>query len=56
MNVEFFQTAMGRAFYERDVPALVRELSRLNDILAQMVAAQAAGPVVRELPGETEPS
>ena len=33
----FHQTALGRAFYERDVPALVRELARLNDLLAKLV-------------------
>jgi len=29
--MEFFQTKMGHAFYEGTVPALVRELRRLND-------------------------
>ena len=37
----FHQTAMGRAFYERDVPALVRELARLNDLLTKLVEQRA---------------
>lgn len=34
---EFFQTAMGHKFYEGTVPALVRELKRLNDNLEKLV-------------------
>ena len=41
MSVEFYQTAMGRDFYERTMPALVRELARLNDLLAKLIAARA---------------
>ena len=39
----FFQTLMGRAFYERDVPALVRELQRLNANLERLTAAVEKG-------------
>lgn len=34
----FFQTPMGRAFFERDVPALVKNLGRIADALEQLVA------------------
>lgn len=30
---EFFQTLMGRKFYEHDVPELVRQLKRIADAL-----------------------
>jgi hypothetical protein len=33
----FFKTAMGRAFFERDVPALVKEMARLNGALERLV-------------------
>lgn len=33
-DVSFFQTRAGRQFYEVTVPELVRQLSRLNDLLA----------------------
>lgn len=33
---EFFQTIMGRAFFEGTMPALVRELKSLNKNLAKM--------------------
>jgi hypothetical protein len=39
MSVEFYQTAMGRDFYERTMPGLVRELARLNALLEKLVAA-----------------
>ena len=50
----FHQTAMGRAFYERDVPALVRELARLNDLLAKLVAARTEIPVAEDPGREKE--
>ncbi len=33
----FYVTRMGRCFYERDVPALVEQLARLNDLLDRLV-------------------
>ena len=30
---EFFQTAMGRRYYENTMPELVRQIDRLNDNL-----------------------
>lgn len=42
----FFQTYMGQRFYEGTMPALVRQLARLNDNLERLVAVaeQHAGP------------
>ncbi|QQR46210.1 hypothetical protein JKA73_08925 [Myxococcus xanthus] len=42
----FFQTHMGQRFCEGTMPALVRELKRLNDNLERLVAVaeQYAGP------------
>ena len=37
MNVEFWRTPMGRTFYERTMPELVRELGRLNDNLERFI-------------------
>ncbi len=50
----FFQTLMGRAFYERDVPALVRELQRLNANLERLTAAVEKGqqPAPAETPAK----
>ncbi|NOJ81592.1 hypothetical protein [Myxococcus xanthus] len=35
----FFQTYMGKRFYESTMPQLVRQLTRLNDNLERLVAA-----------------
>ena len=35
---EFFQTRMGQVFYEGTMPALVRELTKLNATLDRLVA------------------
>ena len=35
---EFFQTGMGRQFFESTVPQLVRQLAALNEHLGQLVA------------------
>ena len=61
MSVDFYQTAMGRAFYERDVPGLVRELARLNTLLEKL-AGGAKGDrtpdlldAIQTLPDEEAP-
>ncbi len=36
---KFFQTRMGQRFYEHTMPELVRQATRLNDLLEQLVAA-----------------
>lgn len=36
-DLQFFRTVMGQRFYEGTVPALVRELARLNTNLEKLV-------------------
>ena len=36
----FFKTRMGHQFYERTVPALVKQLERLNELLERLVDQQ----------------
>jgi hypothetical protein len=55
-DTPFHQTAMGRDFYERTIPALVREISRLNDLLAKVVAQHAERPVGENSGRDTEQS
>lgn len=33
-EIQFFQTKIGRQFYEVTMPELVRQLHRMNDLLA----------------------
>ena len=33
-EVQFFQTRMGKTYYENTLPNLIREIHRLNDLLA----------------------
>lgn len=40
MSVEFFQTRMGRQFYEGTMPELVRQIARLNELLERLVARE----------------
>ena len=40
MSVEFFQTRMGRQFFDGTMPELVKQLTRLNELLERLVAAQ----------------
>lgn len=43
-DIAFHQTAMGRQFFERTVPELVRELERLNANLERLAAAMERAP------------
>jgi hypothetical protein len=45
---------MGRDFYERTMPALVREISRLNDLLAKLADRHAEHPVAGKSSGEKD--
>ena len=36
----FFQTRMGARFYEHTMPELVRQITRLNDLLERLVVVQ----------------
>lgn len=40
MSVQFFQTRMGRQFYEHTMPELVRQLERIADLLARLLSQQ----------------
>ncbi len=35
---KFFQTRMGHRFYEHTVPELVRQITKLNELLERLVA------------------
>ncbi len=37
---KFFQTRMGHRFYEHTVPELVRQITKLNELLERLVTAQ----------------
>ena len=37
-EIQFFQTRMGQRFYESTMPELVRQLTRLNDLLERIAA------------------
>ena len=37
---KFFQTRMGQRFYEHTAPELVRQITKLNELLERFVAAQ----------------
>lgn len=41
-EIQFFQTRMGQRFYESTMPELVRQLTRLNDLLERIVAMVAS--------------
>ena len=43
-DIQFFQTKMGRQFYEVTMPELVRELHRLNDMLGLAVELMEEKP------------
>jgi hypothetical protein len=40
MSVQFFQTRMGQRFYEHTMPELVRQITRLTDLLERLVMVQ----------------
>lgn len=37
-DVQFFQTAMGRTFFDHTMPTLVKELKRLNENMEALAA------------------
>ncbi len=53
-EVPFYQTRAGRQFYESTMPALVAELSRLNDLLAKLVEQGAERHLAKSPGQETE--
>lgn len=44
---EFFQTPMGRRFYEHTMPELVRQLERLNDALEAALVVRAKREITK---------
>ena len=36
MSVDFYQSKMGKKFYEGDIPALVRAIERLADAIEEL--------------------
>jgi hypothetical protein len=45
-DIPFHRTAMGRDFYDRTMPDVLQQITRLNDLLERLVA---------RLDGEEEP-
>lgn len=51
-DVQFFQTRIGRQFYEVTVPELVRQITRLNDLLALLVEIQEKLAATKDQPDD----
>ena len=47
-EIQFFQTRMGRQHYEVTMPELVRQITRLNDLLALAVELMETKPKDRD--------
>ena len=49
---DFYRTRMGQTFYERTLPELVRQVTRLNDLLERLVdrLGDDAGSTEQEAP------
>lgn len=47
MAIEFWMTPMGKTFYDRTMPELVRELHRLNNNLERVVCTLWEGRIER---------
>lgn len=41
-DVPFFKTAMGRDFFDRNVPKLIKELERLNTNIEKLIKQKEA--------------
>jgi hypothetical protein len=54
MSIEFFQTVMGKSFYEGTVPAIMRELKKLNENLAKMNELKEKELKLKEKPSGEE--
>jgi hypothetical protein len=51
---QFFETRAGREFYQGTMPALVRELQRLNELLAAHLEIENVPPSKGERDGCTK--
>ncbi len=47
---QFFQTRMGKQYYEATLPSLVKQITRLNELLERMVNRLATGDERDEKP------
>ena len=48
MSDDFYRTRMGQTFYERTLPELVKQLTRLNDLLERLVPKPPEKPEVKK--------
>lgn len=44
MGPQFFETRMGRKFYEHDVPELIQVLNRIADLLEKTLTTKEQDP------------
>jgi len=51
-DVQFFQTRMGKHYYEVTMPELVRQMTRLNDMLALAVELMEEHPNPKDEPDD----
>jgi len=51
-EVQFFQTKAGRQFFEVTMPELVRQITRLNDMLALAVELMEEKPKPKDEPDD----
>jgi len=51
---QFFETRMGRQHYEVTLPSLVRELHRLNDLLALAVEQMEQNTKAKDSGGKSD--
>ncbi|MFT7653905.1 MAG: hypothetical protein ACI9UU_003019 [Candidatus Azotimanducaceae bacterium] len=51
---QFFETRAGREFYQGTMPALLRELQRLNELLAAHLELRSEPPTKGERDGRTK--
>ena len=51
-EIQFFQTKMGRQYYEVTMPNLVGEIHRLNDMLALAVELMEENPQPKDGPDD----
>ena len=52
---DFYRTQMGHRFFESTLPALVRELARLNDNIEKLTAALGREPRAAEPAHQSQP-
>ena len=53
-GVQFFQTRMGKVFYEATMPNLVKQLERLNELLERLLNKRQENPSDRTTSSSSE--